>query len=47
MKSSECVVAINRDQRAEIFKIADLKVLADLETLMPELLQRLEARIAR
>ena len=44
MKSSECVVAINRDKGAEIFKLANLKVLADLETLMPELLKRLEAR---
>ena len=47
MKSSECVVAINRDKGAEIFKLANLKVLADLETLMPELLKRLEARTAR
>ncbi|MFI5394270.1 MAG: electron transfer flavoprotein subunit alpha/FixB family protein [Candidatus Binatia bacterium] len=47
MKSSECVVAINRDKGAEIFKLADLKALADLEALMPELLQRLEARTAR
>ncbi len=47
MKSSECVVAINRDKRAEIFKLADLKVVADLETLMPELLRRLEAGGAR
>ncbi len=46
MKASECVVAINRDKGAEIFKLADLKVLADLETLVPELVQRLEARTA-
>ncbi len=47
MKSSECVVAINRDKGAEIFNLADFKVLADLQTLMPELLQQLEARTAR
>jgi electron transfer flavoprotein alpha subunit len=47
MKSSECVVAINRDKGAEIFKLADLKAAADLETLMPELLRRLEAKAAR
>ncbi len=43
MKASECVVAINRDKNAEIFKLADLKVVADLETLMPALVQRLAA----
>ncbi|MBI4517609.1 MAG: electron transfer flavoprotein subunit alpha/FixB family protein [Deltaproteobacteria bacterium] len=44
MKSSECVVAINRDKNAEIFKLADLKVATDLNTLMPVLLEKLEAR---
>jgi electron transfer flavoprotein alpha subunit len=44
MKSSECVVAINRDRNAEIFKLADLKVVADLEALVPALLERLGAR---
>jgi electron transfer flavoprotein alpha subunit len=43
MKTSECVVAINRDKNAEIFKLADLKVLADLDEVVPALLQRLEA----
>ena len=42
MKASECVVAINRDKTAEIFKLADLKVAADLDTLMPILVARLE-----
>ncbi len=44
MKGSECVVAINRDKNAEIFKHADLKVVADLNNLLPALLQRLEAK---
>jgi electron transfer flavoprotein alpha subunit len=43
MKASGCVVAINRDKNAEIFKLADLKVVADLETLAPVLLRHLEA----
>lgn len=47
IKAAECVVAINRDKSAEIFKLANLKVLADLETLMPALLQRLETKTAR
>jgi electron transfer flavoprotein alpha subunit len=46
MKGSECVIAINRDKNAEIFKLADLKVVADLTTLIPTLLQRLEAKRA-
>jgi len=46
MKTSECVVAINRDKNAEIFKLADLKVACDLETLLPALLEKLEAKRA-
>lgn len=46
MKASECVVAINRDKTAEIFKLADLKVAADLETLVPVLVERLEKHSA-
>ncbi|MFQ5666516.1 MAG: electron transfer flavoprotein subunit alpha/FixB family protein [Candidatus Binatia bacterium] len=44
MKSSQCVVAINRDKNTEIFKLADLKVLADLITLLPALLRELDTR---
>ena len=44
MKSAECVVAVNRDKNAEIFKLADLKVAADLEAVVPALLKRLEAQ---
>lgn len=46
MKDSDCVIAINRDKNAEIFKLADLKVVADLATLIPALLHQLEARRA-
>jgi len=46
MKGSECVVAINRDRNAEIFKLADLKVVADLHQLMPALLRQLAERQA-
>lgn len=42
MKSSECVVAVNLDKNAEIFKLADLKVAADLQAVVPALLKRLE-----
>lgn len=44
MKASECVVAINHDKNAEIFKLADLKVAADLEAVVPALLKRLEGQ---
>ncbi len=46
MKTSECVIAINRDKNAEIFKLADLKVAADLEALVPALLAQLEKQVA-
>jgi electron transfer flavoprotein alpha subunit len=46
MKTSECVIAINRDKNAEIFKLADLKVAADLEPLVPALLAHLEKQVA-
>lgn len=42
MRTAECVVAINRDKNAEIFKLADLKVVADVETVIPALLKRLQ-----
>ncbi len=46
MRGSECIVAINRDKNAEIFKLADLKVVADLRELMPALLRQLAQRQA-
>jgi electron transfer flavoprotein alpha subunit len=41
-KASENIVAINSDPNAPIFKIAQLKVLADLHEVLPVLVKKLE-----
>jgi len=43
MQSSEVIVAINKDPRAKIFDYADLGVIGDIETVIPELTRALEA----
>jgi electron transfer flavoprotein alpha subunit len=41
-KDSEVIVAVNTDQKANIFKNAQLKVAADLHEVLPALIARLE-----
>jgi len=41
MKDSDAVIAINIDRSAPIFSVADLGVVADLDELMPQLIERL------
>ena len=43
MRGSELVIAINKDPRAQIFKVADLGVVGDLAEILPQLIQRLKA----
>lgn len=41
MRGSELVIAINKEPRAQIFKVADLGVVGDLAEILPRLVQRL------
>jgi electron transfer flavoprotein alpha subunit len=44
MQSSEVIVAINKDPKAKIFNYADLGVVGDIETVIPELTRALEVQ---
>jgi len=44
MKSSKNIIAINKDQEAPIFSIADLGVVGDVHKVMPKLIEALRQR---
>jgi electron transfer flavoprotein alpha subunit len=44
MKSSKNIIAINKDQEAPIFSIADLGVVGDVNKVLPKLIQALQDR---
>ena len=42
METSEVIVAINKDERAPIFDIADFGIVADLYDFIPKFIQNLK-----
>jgi electron transfer flavoprotein alpha subunit len=46
MQNAETIVAINKDPRAPIFEFCDLAVVADLHTIVPQLVELLRLRKA-
>ena len=42
MEQAECIVAINKDPDAPIFKIADLGIVGDAQVILPKLINEIE-----
>jgi electron transfer flavoprotein alpha subunit len=42
MKTADCIVAINSDPEAQIFKVADFGVVGDLFEVVPALMEEIE-----
>jgi electron transfer flavoprotein alpha subunit len=44
MQTSKTIIAINKDPEAPIFDIADLGIIGDLFTVLPQLLEEIGKR---
>ena len=44
VKQADCILAVNNDPAAPIFQLADLGVVGDARTVVPSVIERLEAR---
>jgi electron transfer flavoprotein alpha subunit len=44
MKGAKNIIAINKDQEAPIFSIADLGIVGDVHKVVPKLIEALKAR---
>jgi electron transfer flavoprotein alpha subunit len=44
MKGSKNIIAINKDEEAPIFSIADLGIVGDVHKVLPQLIEALNAR---
>ena len=42
MKGSDCIMAINKDQNAPIFEIADYAIVGDLLEIIPKLIEKIK-----
>ena len=45
MKNSQTIIAINNDENAPIFKIADYKLIGDLNEILPKLMKDIKEEV--
>ena len=46
MEESDLIIAINKDETAPIFDVADIGIVGDLNKIVPELTKQIEAFVA-
>jgi electron transfer flavoprotein alpha subunit len=42
MQNSDCIISINIDPKADIFKISDLGIVGDWKKIIPALIERIK-----